>query len=473
MKRAMNRMLATMLLTLAGTATVLASDDGPDRSPAEDIVIDIDGDALRQIDLGSLLRELAGERVDRDELLNEILPRLLRGRAADWGKSRGGDVLLQLLDDDEGRSVVGLGEDILLTLLDEDEDSDEGEDPEEDEGGDEAQDSGRRRNYIGVSTRRITESLAAQLSEHLEEGQGLVVQRVQADSPAEEAGVKRHDVLISFEGTALDSPAQLRELILEADTGSEVQLTLVRAARQKTLQVTVGDRRSSFRDGRRSAILNLRDRVRPREHALEFLRRHHQVEVDDIKRRHREHVRGHVDQLRDLAKRRLRNHALSITSDDGKKYRVHIKLSGGGEEQEYTWEGTLDEIREQAEEQAEEIGEELLESLERLHEEEEEGEEEEEEARSFRFELQPRIAEQGRGFRIRIMRPGEEGGTKWFELDQTIDIPDEAEIEEYLLELEELRRELEELAPTIRERIEETIRSIRIPNIEVDVEETS
>jgi len=481
MNRKLSVTLAAAVLAVAGAAAASADDKRSESSQQGGIVIDIDRDALEDLDVGDILRQLRRGRlkdlIERDALenldLGDILEQLGDDQLREKLRGRIESRLKRRLSDEEGeQEEEDTQEDVVITLnAGEQEEEDESEDDEDE------QVTVRKVNYIGIVARSVSGSLAEQLSEHLEDGQGLVVLRVLPDSPAEEAGVKRHDVLVSLQGTPLESARQLRKLISDAEAGEKVELKLIRSARSQTVEATVGTRSSSR--SRRSGSIVLKQGGKP----MHFHWRQPRVDVDELRRqwidtdelrgRVELRMRDHLKILRDRSKGKLRNRALTITSKDGKEYKIHIKIrTREGEPKEYKLEGTLEEIREQAEEMTDEIREEVEGSLERLD--EKEGEvEEEHEASSFQFHLQPRVAADGRGFRITIVRPEDGGGTKLFELDQDLDLPDEADIEEYLLQLEELRKELEELAPTIRKRVEETIRSIRIPQIEVQVEESS
>lgn len=447
MNRQIQWILGTIVLSAINAGTVVADDRTPEAADESGISVDldIDVDALSGTDLGDFILEIVGERPDSARLLREILPRVLKRT--------------------EHQRIAVDHEDILVTVLSVEEDDEEGIETEE-----EQEEVRRSTNYLGLSTRPIPESLAAQLAGHLDAGRGLVVVHVQPDSPAEKAGVQRHDVLVSFDGAVLESPSQLRKLIVESEPGSSVEFELVRAAESKTIEVKLGERSVSRQDLRRSIILNLPEkgvRVRvPRQQELERLKR--LPGISNLKREELR-LRSEARKLRAEVRKRLPNRTISITTKDGKRYKVEIKLNRKDDAQEFELEGTLEEIREQARKLPEEVRDELQDNLEELN---EQGTHEEEEASSFQFQLQPRLADEGRSFRITIQRADEEGGTRLFELDQTIVLPEE-EIEDYLLELQDLREELEDLAPTIRARVEETIRSIRIPKIEVEVEEAS
>jgi hypothetical protein len=92
--------------------------------------------------------------------------------------------------------------------------------------------------WLGISTREASEDLTSQLD--LEAGVGLVVTYVGPDSPAEKAGLKKHDVLVRFGDQALVHPAQLRKLVRVHKQGDEIQLVFYRNGKQKKASVTLG-----------------------------------------------------------------------------------------------------------------------------------------------------------------------------------------------------------------------------------------
>jgi serine protease Do len=73
-------------------------------------------------------------------------------------------------------------------------------------------------------------------------GGGLVVTKVGNKSPAQVAGVKEGDVLLTFNGKALETREQMQELLKEMSAGDEVILELERAGEKQTLTFNLGER---------------------------------------------------------------------------------------------------------------------------------------------------------------------------------------------------------------------------------------
>lgn len=97
--------------------------------------------------------------------------------------------------------------------------------------------------YLGVSVEPLGETLRAQLD--LPEGVGLSVAYVVKGSPADAAGLKRHDVLHKFDDQLLISVYQLKVLVRVFGPGAEGEFELIRKGKRVTLPVTLGRRRVS------------------------------------------------------------------------------------------------------------------------------------------------------------------------------------------------------------------------------------
>ncbi len=93
--------------------------------------------------------------------------------------------------------------------------------------------------YLGVVTSTAPAALATQLG--LTEGFGLVVDEVLPDSPAQAAGLQRHDVLTLLGEQQLAAPGQLTALLRSAGKDQEVTLTLIRKTQVQKVTVKVGE----------------------------------------------------------------------------------------------------------------------------------------------------------------------------------------------------------------------------------------
>lgn len=98
--------------------------------------------------------------------------------------------------------------------------------------------------YLGVDIADVTADRVAPLK--LKEEKGVEVTMVDQDAPAGKAGLKEHDVILSMNGTTVESKTQLQRLIRETPPGRTVTLVLSRDGQPVTVKVQLADRRSEF-----------------------------------------------------------------------------------------------------------------------------------------------------------------------------------------------------------------------------------
>jgi serine protease Do len=98
--------------------------------------------------------------------------------------------------------------------------------------------------YLGVDIMDITTDRLGTLK--LKEEQGVEVTMVDQDAPAGKAGIKEHDVILTMNGTAIESKTQLQRMIHETPAGRLVSLGLSRDGQPMTIKVQLGDRHGEF-----------------------------------------------------------------------------------------------------------------------------------------------------------------------------------------------------------------------------------
>jgi len=96
--------------------------------------------------------------------------------------------------------------------------------------------------YLGVDTRDITHERVAELK--LKDETGVEVTMVDQDAPAGKAGIKEHDVILTINGSKVESVEQLRRMIREIPPGRVVNIGLSRDGQPLNLQVQLGTRHS-------------------------------------------------------------------------------------------------------------------------------------------------------------------------------------------------------------------------------------
>lgn len=107
------------------------------------------------------------------------------------------------------------------------------------------------RPWIGVYTQKIDKDLAEAFN--LDQDNGIVVVDVVDDSPADEAGLKRKDVIIEFNGKKVGGSEPLTDFVRDTKIGDKVEVVVLRKGEKKTLTVEIGKKpESRWRDRDRS-----------------------------------------------------------------------------------------------------------------------------------------------------------------------------------------------------------------------------
>ena len=106
-----------------------------------------------------------------------------------------------------------------------------------------SEDSGTS-SYLGVDIAEITSDRMNALK--LKEEKGVEVTMVDQDAPAGKAGIKEHDVIVSMNGTSVESGAQLRRMIHETPPGRVVTFGLSRDGQPLTVKVQLADKHKEF-----------------------------------------------------------------------------------------------------------------------------------------------------------------------------------------------------------------------------------
>ena len=95
------------------------------------------------------------------------------------------------------------------------------------------------RGYLGVSIQDVNAKIAKQFG--LEQAQGALVGDVVSGSPAEQAGIKSGDVIVRFDGKAIESSTALRHRAAETAVGKSVEVELVREKKPVKLSLKVAE----------------------------------------------------------------------------------------------------------------------------------------------------------------------------------------------------------------------------------------
>lgn len=84
--------------------------------------------------------------------------------------------------------------------------------------------------WLGINIQILNDVLAEQLNVPVD--RGILINEVYANSPAAEAGLKRGDVIIRFDGKRITDETQIRTLLAKKKPGDKVKLTILRGRKR-------------------------------------------------------------------------------------------------------------------------------------------------------------------------------------------------------------------------------------------------
>lgn len=94
-----------------------------------------------------------------------------------------------------------------------------------------------KRGWLGVHIQTVTEEIAESLD--LEDAHGALVASVAAGGPADVAGIRDKDVILSFDGNDIDKVRQLPRIVAETRIGAEVDVIIWRDGSKQAVKVKV------------------------------------------------------------------------------------------------------------------------------------------------------------------------------------------------------------------------------------------
>ncbi len=94
------------------------------------------------------------------------------------------------------------------------------------------------RGYLGVMIQDLTDDLVKSFK--LESKRGILVSEVEKDSPGEKSGLKRGDVIISFDGRPINDVGLFRNSVSLLQPGESKEIVVIRNGHEEKLKVTVG-----------------------------------------------------------------------------------------------------------------------------------------------------------------------------------------------------------------------------------------
>jgi serine protease Do len=111
------------------------------------------------------------------------------------------------------------------------------------------------RGWLGISLQEVTPSLAKSLN--LKAPRGALVADVVKGGPAEKAGIRRGDVIVTWDGAAIENPNELRNRIAGTRVGKRVEVVLLRKGERVTVQSAV----EPYKPSARMAALEMENRL--------------------------------------------------------------------------------------------------------------------------------------------------------------------------------------------------------------------
>jgi S1-C subfamily serine protease len=96
-----------------------------------------------------------------------------------------------------------------------------------------------RRGQLGIIVVKAGSDPATQLG--VKESKGVVVADVQPGGAADRAGMKKGDVIISFNGVEVTDSNVFRNQVASTAPGTEVTLTVLRNGREQPIRATLGE----------------------------------------------------------------------------------------------------------------------------------------------------------------------------------------------------------------------------------------
>jgi serine protease Do len=96
-----------------------------------------------------------------------------------------------------------------------------------------------RRGWLGVRIQGVTPEIADSLG--LGKPRGAMISSANPDGPADKAGIKNGDVVLSFDGKEVTEMRRLPRIVAETAVGKTVPLTVWRDGKEQTLSVKLGE----------------------------------------------------------------------------------------------------------------------------------------------------------------------------------------------------------------------------------------
>ena len=94
--------------------------------------------------------------------------------------------------------------------------------------------------FLGVSVQEVTKEL--QEARDLPTSKGALVNSVEPGSPADQAGLKRWDLIVELDREQIDAPTDLIRKVRSMDPGERASITVVRDGQRRSFPITLSTR---------------------------------------------------------------------------------------------------------------------------------------------------------------------------------------------------------------------------------------
>jgi hypothetical protein len=304
-----------------------------------------------------------------------------------------------------------------------------------------------KESYIGVFTAPISAAMAAQLADHLDARQGLLVLRVLADSPSAAAGLRQYDVLTTCDGRELSTVGEFKKLVVAGKAWQMVKIGLIRGAKPVTVTLKLAVR-SLDESGSRSYANGVLSASR--------------IVLGAGNSSRTSGAKSSRTGKSSLSATPPRNRSLSVFTDDGRRYQGSATESGvGGKARGYKWNGTLESIQGSLKDAPVAVRQDVKRVMALLA-------EEREKPRAFRLRIQPRIQGESRSLVVSMSLRSKDGNSRVFEIERKYDGDKPLDVDG-LLKSPEFARELKRMSPAVRDQIDKAVRRFRRPHVRVGI----
>ncbi len=109
--------------------------------------------------------------------------------------------------------------------------------------------------YLGVKVQSITEELGEVSGLH--KVKGAFVKEVIKNSPAEQAGLKSYDIILTFDGKEINDGSALPPIVAATPIGKTVEVSIYRDRQERTVKVKIGNLQSAVPNSGNASVPSL------------------------------------------------------------------------------------------------------------------------------------------------------------------------------------------------------------------------